>query len=98
MLTAHLKTMYYKADVSDKMWTCLSPGKIDGSIKYSGSTMNKIDDKVFAYIKLYEQGCSLKTRICNTTDHLIDYGSSAVGDHIDNNTKLADIDDIQIAS
>nr|DAG60134.1 MAG TPA: hypothetical protein [Caudoviricetes sp.] len=29
MLTAHLKTMYYKADVSDKMWTCLSPGKID---------------------------------------------------------------------
>nr|DAP80475.1 MAG TPA: hypothetical protein [Caudoviricetes sp.] len=94
MLTAHLKTMYYKTDVSDKMWTCLSPGKIDESIRYSGSTMNKIDDKVFAYIKLYEQGCLLKTRICNTTDHLIDYGLSAIDDHIDNNTKLADIDDI----
>lgn len=98
MLTAHLKTMYYKADVSDKMWTCLSPGKIDENIKYSGSNMNKIDDKVFAYIKLYEQGCSLRTRICGTTDHLIDYGPRSMDEHIDNNTKLADIDDIQIAS
>jgi hypothetical protein len=94
MLTAHLKTMYYKADVSDKTWTCLSPGKIGENIKYSGSDMNKIDDKVFAYIKLYEQGCSLRTRICGTTDHLIDYGPSSIDEHIDNNTKLADIDDI----
>jgi hypothetical protein len=94
MLTAHLKTMYYKADVSDKTWTCLSPGKVGENIKYSGSDMNKIDDKVFAYIKLYEQGCSLRKRICGTTDHLIDYGPSSMDEHIDNNTKLADIDDI----
>nr|DAM05153.1 MAG TPA: hypothetical protein [Caudoviricetes sp.] len=56
--------------------------------------MNKIDDKVFAYIKLYEQGCSLRTRVCGITDHFIDYGPSFMDEHIDNNTKLADIDDI----
>jgi len=86
MLSAHIKTMYYKTNISDNTWSCLGPGKIDSSAKYSGSLMNKIDNKVFAYIKLYEQGCSLKRRTCGAKDHFIDYGASITNDHIDNNT------------
>lgn len=98
MFVPHIKTMYYKAGIYDKTWSCLSPGKIDSAATYSGSLMNKIDDKVFAYIKLYEQGCALKKRVCDTNDHFIDYGPTTIDEHIDNNSQIANIDDIQIAS
>lgn len=96
MQTPDIKSIYYKVQQSDKTWGCLGVGSIDSASKTSSEKLNCLDDKAFAYIKLYEQadelmGSARDTNSVETSILELFYGKA-------NTSVYPQIDDIQIAT
>lgn len=100
MLIWLVKSIYYKANITDKQWSMRNPGvynkyNIKGLSKAS-EMMNGIDLDVFAYIKLYEQGDELLCRSYNGYDDSTTYIKNQ--NYISNSNNILGSADIKSAN